>query len=107
MKLLRPLAGYALYDHKTNDSLRRELQTACILDKIDEYRRNWLLHMQRMPQNRIPLKSYLYSPQGKRTIGRQKKLWREQFYLWRRNGPNGPTLDVYDDYCILLGVLSE
>jgi len=30
MKLLRPLAGYTLHDHKTNDSLRRELQTECI-----------------------------------------------------------------------------
>jgi hypothetical protein len=40
MKLLRLLAGYALYDYKTNDSIRRELQTDCILDKIDEYRRN-------------------------------------------------------------------
>jgi hypothetical protein len=49
MKLLRPLAGYTLYDHKTNDSVRRELQTECILDKVDEYRRNWLLHLQRMP----------------------------------------------------------
>jgi hypothetical protein len=78
MKLLRPLAGYALYDYKTNDSIRRELQTDCILDKVDEYRRNWLLHLQRMPQNRIPLKSYYYSPQGKRAIGRPKKRWREQ-----------------------------
>ena len=39
LKLLRPLAGYTLYDHKTNDSVRRDLQTECILDKIDEYRR--------------------------------------------------------------------
>ena len=62
MKLLRPLAGYTLYDHKTNDSIHRELQTECILDKIDEYRRNWLLHLQRMPPNRIPLKSYHYRP---------------------------------------------
>jgi len=51
MKLLRPLAGYNLYDHKTKDSVSRELQTECILDKIDEYRRNWLLHLQRMPPN--------------------------------------------------------
>ena len=55
MKLLRPLAGYALYDHKTNDYIRRELRITGILDKIDEYRWNWLLHLQRMPQNRIPL----------------------------------------------------
>jgi hypothetical protein len=78
MKLLRPLAGYTLYDHKTNDSIRRELQITCILDKIDEYKLNWLLHLQRIPQNRIPLKSYHYRPQGRRTIGRPKKRWREQ-----------------------------
>jgi hypothetical protein len=51
MKLLRPLAGYTFYDYKTNKSIHRKLQTDCILDKIDEYRRNWLAHIQRMPQN--------------------------------------------------------
>jgi hypothetical protein len=78
MKLLRPLAGYALYDHKINDCIRRELQTDNILDKIDEYRRNWLLHLQRMPHNQIPLKSFHYSPQENRTIGRPKRRWRQQ-----------------------------
>jgi len=77
MKLLRPLAGYTLYDHKTNVSVGRELQTECILDKIYEYRWNWLLHLQRMPLNRIPLKSYHYRPHGRR-IGRPKKRWQEQ-----------------------------
>jgi hypothetical protein len=47
MKLLRPLAGYTLYDHKTNDSIHRELQAKSILDKIDEYQWNWLLHLQK------------------------------------------------------------
>jgi hypothetical protein len=51
MNLLRPLAGYTLYDHKTNDSVRRKLQTECILDKKDKYRRNWFSHLQRMPPN--------------------------------------------------------
>ena len=73
MKLLSPLAGYTLYDHKTNDPIHHEPQTECILDKIDEYRQNWLLHLQRMPLNRIPLKSYHYRPQGRRIIGRLKK----------------------------------
>jgi len=73
MKLLRPLAGYTLYDHKTNGFIRRELRITGILDKIGEYRWNWLSHLQRMPQNRIPLKSYHYRPQGRRTIGRPKK----------------------------------
>ena len=78
MKLLRPLAGYNLYDHKTNDYIHREIQITGIFYKIDEYRRNWLLHLQRMPQNRIPLKSYHYRPQGRRTFGRPKKCWRER-----------------------------
>jgi hypothetical protein len=74
MKLLRPLAGHTFNDHKTNDSTRRELQTEYTLDKTDKYRRNWLLHLQRMPQNRTPLKSYRYSPQGKRTVGRPRNV---------------------------------
>jgi len=78
MKSLRPLADYTLYDHKTNDYIRHELRITGILDKTDEYRRKWLSHLQRMPQNRIPLKSYHYRPQGRRTIGRPKKRWREQ-----------------------------
>jgi len=105
IKLLRPLAGYTLYDHKTNNYIRRELRITGILDKRDEYRRKWLSHLQRMPQNRIPLKSYHYRPKGRRTIGRSKKRWREQLWLWRRKGPEGPILDVYyydddvyDDY---------
>ena len=78
MKLLRPQAGYALCVHKTNDYIRHELQITGILDKIDEYRRNWFQHLQIIPQNRIPLKSYYYRPQGGRTTGRPKKRWREQ-----------------------------
>ena len=78
MKLLRPLAGYTIYGHKTNDYIRLELRITGVLDKIDEYKRNWLLHLQRMPQNRIPLKSYYYRPQGGRTIGRPKERWREE-----------------------------
>ena len=35
MKLLRPLAGYTLYDHK-NEYIRRALRITGILDKIDE-----------------------------------------------------------------------
>ena len=78
MKLLRPLAGYTLYDHKTNDYICHEIQITGILDKIDECRWNWFQHLQRMPQNQIPLKSYYYRPQGRRTIGRLKKRWRER-----------------------------
>jgi hypothetical protein len=67
MKLLKPLAGHTFNNHKTNDPTRRELQTECILDRIDEYRRNWLLHPQRMPHNRRGKLSYL-APLGSEKI---------------------------------------
>jgi len=35
VKLLRPLAGYTLYDHKTKDSVRRKPQTECIPNNVD------------------------------------------------------------------------
>jgi len=50
MELLRPLAGYTLYDHKTSNSICKELRITSILDKIDEYRKKRLLHIQRMAQ---------------------------------------------------------
>ena len=63
---------------QNKNSIRKELRITSILDKIDEYRKKWLLHIQKMPQNRIPLKSYNYRPQGRRSIGRPNKLWRKQ-----------------------------
>jgi hypothetical protein len=40
MKLLRHIAGHNLNEHKPKDPIRRELQTECILDRIDVYGRN-------------------------------------------------------------------
>jgi hypothetical protein len=74
MELLSPLASHTFNDHKTNDSTRRELQTECTLDRTDEYRRNWHLYLQRMPQNRIPLKSYRYIPQGEEQLGDRRSV---------------------------------
>jgi len=54
MKLLRPLAGYTLYDRKTNDYIRRELRITGILDKIDEYRRSWFSALAKNATKRNP-----------------------------------------------------
>ena len=56
----------------------KRLHSPRTTDRLHTRQDRWIqkelaLHLQRMPQNRIPLKSYLYSPQGNRTIGRPKK----------------------------------
>ena len=76
MKLLRPLAGYTFYDYKTNDSIHRKLQTDSILDKIDEYRMNWLARIQRMPQNRIPLEIIPLQPTRKENNWETEDFWK-------------------------------
>jgi hypothetical protein len=65
MKLLRLLAGYTLYGHEIKISILQKLRITNTLDKMDEYKKKWFLQIQKMPQNRISLKSYNYKPQGK------------------------------------------
>jgi hypothetical protein len=77
MKLLRPLAGYALYNHKTNDSILRELQTDCILEMIDEYKKKLAFTPAKIDTKTIPFKIIPLQPTRKKTILRPKKRWRE------------------------------
>jgi hypothetical protein len=52
MNFIRKAAGYTWTDYKTETA--KELSITPVLDKIQEYRRNWLLHINRMPLNRLP-----------------------------------------------------
>lgn len=79
MKLLRPVAGYTLLDHKRNEDIREEINITSVVDKIIEYRNNWYGHITRMPPNRIPQMLFHYHPTGKRNVGRPKKRWSDQF----------------------------
>jgi len=94
MKLLRPLAGYTLHDHKTNDFICRELTITGILDKINEYWLNWHLHLQHMPQNWIPLKSY--HKEGEQLEDR-RNVGENSCNSGDGTDQTGPILDVYDD----------
>jgi hypothetical protein len=42
---MRTTAGYIWTDYKTNTQIANELNITPILDKIQEYRRNWLQHV--------------------------------------------------------------
>jgi hypothetical protein len=44
-----------------------------ILDKLLEYKKNWIQHVNRMPRNRLPRVTKHYSPTGKRNHGRPLK----------------------------------
>jgi hypothetical protein len=41
-------------DHKTNTEIANELNITPVFDKIQNYKRNWIQHVNRMPHNRLP-----------------------------------------------------
>jgi hypothetical protein len=54
MKYMRRTAGYTGTDCKTNTQIGKELKITPVLDKLLEYKRNWIQHVSRMPRNRSP-----------------------------------------------------
>jgi len=66
MKYMRSTAGYTWTDYKTNAQIAKELQITPILDKLLEYNKSWIQHVNRMPRNRLPRVMKHYSPTGKR-----------------------------------------
>jgi len=44
-----------------------------VLDKLLEYKRNWIQHVNRMPRDRLPRIMKHYSPVGRRNRGRPLK----------------------------------
>jgi hypothetical protein len=54
MKHIRKRVGYTWTYYKTNTETENELNSTAVLDKIQEYRRNWLQHINKRPHNRLP-----------------------------------------------------
>jgi hypothetical protein len=62
-------AGYT----PTDTQIAKELKITPVLDKLLEYKRNWIQHVNRMPRNRLPRVMKHYSPTGRRNHGRPLK----------------------------------
>jgi hypothetical protein len=60
-------------DYKTNAQIAKELKITLIFDKLLEYKRNWIQHVNRMPRNRLPRIMKHYSPTGRRNYDRPLK----------------------------------
>jgi len=62
MKYMRRTTGYNWTDCKTNVQIAKELKIIPILDKLLEYKRKWIQHVNRMPRNSLPRVMKHYSP---------------------------------------------
>jgi len=70
MKYMRRTSGYTSTDYKANV---KELKITPILDKLLEYKRKWVQHVNRMPRNKLPRVMKYYSSNGRRNHGRPVK----------------------------------
>jgi hypothetical protein len=73
IKYMRITAGYIWTDRKPNSQITKELKIRQILDKLLEYKRNCIQHVNRMPRNTLPRVMKHYFPNGRRNYGRPLK----------------------------------
>jgi hypothetical protein len=73
MKCMRRTAGYTWTDYKTNTQIAKALKITPILDKLLEYKRKWIQHVNRIPRNRLPRVMKHYSSTGRKNHGRPLK----------------------------------
>jgi len=73
IKYMRRRAGYIWTDYKTKAQIAKELKVTPTLDKLVEYKRSWIKHVNRMPENRLPRVMKYHTPTGRRNHGRPLK----------------------------------
>mgnify|MGYP000630893760 CR=1 FL=1 len=73
MKFLRHLLRITRLDRERNETIREKLGIENIVSEIKHYQNQWINHVKRMSNTRIPKQAFLYQPTGRRNIGRPKK----------------------------------
>jgi hypothetical protein len=60
-------------DYETNRDIAKKLNITPVLDKMQNYRRNWIQHVNRMPCDRLLKIIKDYRPKGRRNQGDHDK----------------------------------
>jgi len=98
---MRRTAGHTWRDYKTNAQIAKELKITRILDKLLEYKRSWIQHVNRMPQNRLPRVMKHYCQTGRRNHGRRLKR------LWIRETRTGQQVAHLHERYIIMMMMNE
>jgi len=75
MRFLRSVTGYTRLDKIRSEVIRKELEISGIQDVRLKYRQNWINHLERMDNTRLPKHALNYKPRGRRDSGRPRKRW--------------------------------
>ena len=72
-RFLRSVTGYARLDEIINEVIGKRLEISGMQDVKPKYKRNWINHLERMDNTRLPKHALKYKPRGRRDRGRPKK----------------------------------
>jgi hypothetical protein len=75
VRFLRSVTGYTRLDKIRNEDIRQELEISAIQDVRLKYKQNWVNHVERMDNTRLPKYALTYKPRGRRDRGRPRKRW--------------------------------
>jgi hypothetical protein len=75
MRFLRSVKGCTRLDKIWNEDIRKELGVFSINDRIRRYRQDWLEHVERMKEGRVPKQALWCRPKGRRDPGRPRRRW--------------------------------
>ena len=75
MRFLRSVNGYTRLDKIRSEFIRKELEMSAIQDVTTKYKQNWINHLERMDNTRLPKHALNYKPRGRRVRGRPRKRW--------------------------------
>jgi len=75
MSFLRSDTGYTRLDKIRREVIRKELEISGIQDVKLKYKQNWISHLERMDNTRLPKHTLTYKPRGRRDRGRPRKRW--------------------------------
>jgi len=75
MRFLRSVTGYTRLDKIRREVIREELEISGIRTVKLKYKQNWINHLDKMDNTRLPKHALNYKPRGRRDRGRPRKRW--------------------------------
>ena len=75
MRFLRSVKGYTRLNKIRSEVIRKELEISRIQDVRSKHKQNWINHIERMDNTRLPKHALNYKPRGRRYRGRPRKWW--------------------------------
>jgi hypothetical protein len=75
MLLLRSVKGYTRLDKIRSEVIRKELEISGIQDVKSKYKQNWINHLERMNNARLPKHALSYKPRGRKDRRHPRQRW--------------------------------